>query len=198
MIRRIRNAFSASVSNEEVDALVEAGMTNLLTALENVIDDEGVLAHIHAQVGKGKPAAGQETGNSDGDAADAVCARIRMLETAIAEVVKAKTAPSLLGVQHLAAARRYLFELRNGLQGRKIPEHDASRLLSNAWHALHEADMILRRQHGMPLQQSVLTQIEDIQQLNSDLLSQLEVITEKVLMLFGHSGDSAPVLVPQR
>jgi hypothetical protein len=119
-----------------------------------------------------------------------------MLEAAITAAVKAEAAP-LLGASYLSAARRYLFELRDGLQNHRITAQDAFRLLTNTRHALHEADSILRRQHGMSLEESILARIGDLRQLNTDLLGQLEVIEEKVMRLFGHSGDSAPILAPQ-
>ena len=88
-------------------------------------------------------------------------------------------------------------QLRTGLANRTLAEQDAFRLLFITRHALLDADMVLRRQHDLPLPQSVLAQIADLRQLSVDLLGQLDSIQEEVMRLFGHSGDSAPVLVPQ-
>jgi hypothetical protein len=196
MIRRLRDAFSTGASNETVDAGVRRGMDDVLAALDNVIDDDAVLARIYARLGKDVP--GPAPGQGGGTAADEICARIGMLESAITTVVKAGPAASFLGTASLNTARRYLFELRNGLQNRTMTAPEAFRLLSSTRHALHEADRVLRRQHDMPLRQPIHAQIGDLRQLSIDLLGQLDDITEGVMRLFGHSDDSAPVLVPQR
>jgi hypothetical protein len=196
MIRRLRDAFSTGASDETVDADVRRGMDDVLAALDNVIDDDAVLARIYARLGKDVP--GPAPGQGGGTAADEICARIGMLESAITTVVKAGPAASFLGTASLNTARRYLFELRNGLQNRTMTAPEAFRLLSSTRHALREADRVLRRQHDMPLRQPVHAQIGDLRQLSIDLLGQLDDITEGVMRLFGHSDDSAPVLVPQR
>lgn len=195
MIRRLRGAFSTGASDETVDADVRHGMDDVLAALDNVIDDEAVLARIYARLDRDVP--GPVPGQGGGTAADEICARIGMLESAITAVVKAGPAASFLGTVSLNTARRYLFELRNGLQNRTMTAPEAFRLLGSTRHALHEADTVLRRQHDMPLRQPVHAQIGDLRQLSTDLLGQLDDITEGVMRLFGHSDDSAPVLVPQ-
>jgi len=196
MIKRLRDAFSTGASDETVDADVRRGMDDVLAALDNVIDDDAVLARIYARLGKDVP--GPAPGQGGGTAADEICARIGMLESAITTAVKAGPAASFLGTASLNTARRYLFELRNGLQNRTMTAPEAFRLLSSTRHALHEADRVLRRQHDMPLRQPVHARIGDLRQLSTDLLGQLDDITEGVMRLFGHSDDSAPVLVPQR
>jgi hypothetical protein len=195
MIRRLRDAFSTGATDETVDADVRRGMDDVLAALDNVIDDEAVLARIYARRGKDMPGLGP--GQGARTAADEICARIGMLESAIATSVKGGPAASFLGTASLNTARRYLFELRNGLQNRTMTAPEAFRLLSSTRHVLHEADMVLRRQYDMPLRQPVHAQIGDLRQLSTDLLGQLEDITEGVMRLFGHSDDSAPVLAPQ-
>jgi hypothetical protein len=196
MIRRLRDAFSTVASDETVDADVRHGMDDVLAALDNVIDDEAVLARVYARLGKDVP--GPARGEGARTAADEICARIGMLESAITTVVKAGPPASFLGIVSLNTARRYLFELRNGLQNRTMTAPEAFRLLSSTRHALHEAGTVLRRQHDMPLRRPVHAQIGDLRQLSADLLGQLEDITEGVMRLFGHSDDSAPILVPQR
>jgi len=195
MIRRLRDAFSTGASDETVDIDVRHGMDDVLAALDNVIDDEAVLARIYARLGEDVP--GPARGQHTSTAADEICARIGMLESAITTVVKAGPPASFLGTVSLNTARRYLFELRNGLQNRTMTAPEAFRLLNSTRHALNEADTVLRRQHDMPLPEPVHAQIGDLRQLSTDLLGQLEDIAEGVMRLFGHSDDSAPILVPQ-
>jgi hypothetical protein len=195
MIRRLRDAFSANASDETVDADVRRGMDDVLAALDNVIDDEAVLARIYARLGKDVP--GSAPGQGARTAVDEICARIGMLESAITTVVKAGPPASFLGTVSLNTARRYLFELRIGLQNRTMTAPEAFRLLSSTRHVLREADRVLRHQHDLPLRQPVHAQVDDLQQLSIDLLGQLEDITQGVMRLFGHSDDSALILVPQ-
>jgi hypothetical protein len=197
MIRWLRDAFSTGASDEMVDAEVRRGMDDVLAALDNVIDDEAVLTRIYVRLGKDVTGPAPTTGQGTRTAADEMCARIGMLESAITTVVKAGPSASFLGTVSLNTARRYLYELRNGLQNRTMTAPEAFRLLTSTRHALHEADTVLRRQHDMPLRQPVHAQIGDLRQLSTDLLGQLEDITEGVMRLFGHSDDSAPILVPQ-
>src|SRR5215469_5262278 len=119
MIRRLRNVFSSCVSDEELDAVVQAGAADVLTALDNVVDDEAVLANICAQADMDMPSAPPSSGDANTPTA-AVCGRIGMLEAAITAAVKAGAAPPLLGSSYLSTARRYLFELRDGLQNHRI------------------------------------------------------------------------------
>ena len=55
MITRLRDAFGGGTSTEVADAAVGRGMTDLLAALDNVIDDDAVLGCICAGVGNDVP-----------------------------------------------------------------------------------------------------------------------------------------------
>jgi hypothetical protein len=196
MIRRFREAFGPGADDEAAEAAVRRGLDNVLTALDNVIDDNAALARVYASAGQSVPAA-PPAGHHGGTAASQVCARIGMLELAISTALKAQPRAAFQGTFSLQTARKYLFELRDGLERRTLAEQDAFRLLFITRHTLHEAEMALGREHRLPLPQLVLTQIADFRQLSTDLLSQLDGIQDEVMRLFGHSGDSSPVLVPQ-
>jgi hypothetical protein len=116
MIKRLRNGSGSGVSDEEALTLAEAGMVDLLAALENVIDDEAALDRIYARAGQEKLSAPRA--HDDADAAGAICDRIRMLEAVIAAAIKPRATTSLLSIEHMTIARRFLFELRSGLQAR--------------------------------------------------------------------------------
>lgn len=196
MIRRFRDASGSGADDGAAEVAVRRGLDDVLTALGNVIDDDAALARVYAsadQTMPGEPSAD----DSGGTAASQVCARIGMLELAISTALKAQPRASFRGTFSLQTARKYLFELRSGLERRTLAEQDAFRLLFITRHTLHEAEMALGREHRLPLPQLVLAQIADFRQLSTDLLSQLDDIQDEVMRLFGHSGDSSPVLVPQ-
>ena len=194
MIRRLRDASGAGTGDEAMDTAVRRGMADLLTALDNVIDDDAALARVYAAAGQTIPG-GPAADPSWPTKAEQVCTRIGMLESAVITAVNAQPRASFLGTASRHSVRRYLDEFRTGRKpaclynafGLPIYHRDAS----------PDADMVLRRQHDLPLPQSVLAQIADLRQLSVDLLGQLDSIQEEVMRLFGHSGDSAPVLVPQ-
>ena len=196
MIRRLRDAFSLGPGDDAVDTAVRKGLADVLSALDNAIDDEAALARIYASAGQTKPT--DSPGGPPGPTmAEQVCARIGMLESAIVTALKAEQSAPLEGTFSLHTARRYLFELRSGLERRTVTEQDAFRLLFITRHALHEADRALRYQQRMPLKEPLLARAADLVQLSSDLLSQLDGVQGEVMRLFGHSGNPAPDLVPQ-
>jgi hypothetical protein len=81
MIRRLRDAFDDGISKQAADAAVGRGMADVLAALDNVIDDDEALGRICA--GLGKNVACAAPGRGAGTAADEVCARTGMPESAI-------------------------------------------------------------------------------------------------------------------
>lgn len=198
MIKRFRDAFTTGLADEVVDSAVRRGMHDVLTALDNVVDNESVLDQVFASVGRatpGQPRRQQEDKNSS--AADEVCSRIAMLESVIATAVKKGTRASFVGTTPLAQARRFLFELRRGLERRTATAEDAFRLLNVITHTLHEADTALRRQESMGLKQPFAAQVSDLRKLTEDIVGTFEEIAPQVMRLFGYSSDSSPILVPQ-
>lgn len=79
MIRRLRDALGGT-GRQAADAAVGRGMADVLAALGNVIDDDAVLERIYAGLGEGVPGAAPCRGA--GSAADEVCPRIGLLESA--------------------------------------------------------------------------------------------------------------------
>lgn len=195
MIKRFRDALSIGLDDEVVDSAVRQGMHDMLTALDNVVDDEAVLDQIYAGLGKARPSHPDRRHESS-SAADEVCSRISMLESVIAAAVKSAQ-PSYAGTASLAQARRFLFELRTGLERRTMTAEDAFRLLNVIGHALNEACRILRRQETTSPKKSIQAQVSDLRKLAEDVRGTFSEIEEQVMRLFGHSNDSSPVLVPQ-
>jgi hypothetical protein len=187
------------ISDDQVTAMVARARADIAALLGDALDDEVGLARIYAMHGQQAPARpGPAQPDDDADESgqvQAVCDRIAMLETTLAQAAK-PGGPSSLAGMYLGMARRFLFELRSGLAGHSLAAEDAFRLLNNVRHDLHEADQTLRREQRLPLGQTVLTRLGELRDLTSDLIGQTDALGDKVMRLFGHSEDPATAPVP--
>jgi hypothetical protein len=184
------------ITEDEVNALVTRARTDIAEILDDALDDEAGLARIYAAHGQQPPprAAAAAPDEEDGQVG-AVCQRIAMLETTLAQAAK-PGGPSIRAGMYLEMARGFLFELRSGLASRDLSAEDAFRLLSTVRHDLEEADRTLRSQQRLPLPPPVLAGTGEMRELTSEMTGQLAVLDEQVMQLFGHSGDPAAVPVP--
>jgi hypothetical protein len=91
MIRRLRSAFGGETSGDVADAAVGRGMAGVLTALDNVIDDDAALRRIYARHGGNVPCG---TGGSCATGADKVCAATGTPGPGISPVRPGRSAPS--------------------------------------------------------------------------------------------------------
>jgi hypothetical protein len=182
MNRRFRDLIGGGpLSDEEADQMIEAARVDFIGVLDKVLDDDADLARIYARYGQQPPARPRPEPDSQ---LEAVCARIGMLESAVAGA-----GVTWLGGMYLKLARRYLFELRTGLAGRRLTGQEAARLLGAADHDMQEAARILRPPPG-----PARGQHQDAYALVQGLIGQLEETRPPVMRLFDESGDS--VLVP--
>ncbi len=184
------------ITEDEVTTLVTRARADIAEILVDVLDNEAGLAQIYAAHGQQPPpraataAPGEEAGQ-----VTAVCDRIAMLETALAQAGK-PGGPSMQAGMYLQMARGFLFELRSGLAGRDLAAEDAFRLLSTVRHDLEEADRTLRGEQRLPLPRPVLAGIGEMRELTNEMTGQLAVLDEQVMRLFGHSDDPAAVPAP--
>ncbi len=185
------------ITDDQVNARVARARADIAAILGNVLDDEAGLARIYAVHGREVPAAPGPAGADDeGGQVQAVCDRIAMLESALAQAAS-PDAPSSQARMYLSMGRQFLFELRSGLASRSLAAEDAFRLLSNVRHDLREADSTLRQEQQLPLGSTLLTRIGELRELTSDLAGQLDSLGDQVMKLFGYTDDPAVVPVPQ-
>jgi hypothetical protein len=184
------------ITEGEVNTLVTRARTDLAEILDGVLDNEAGLARIYAAHGQQPPARAAAAAPDEEDGqVRAVCERIAMLETTLAQAAK-PGGPSIRAAMYLEMARGFLFELRSGLASRDLSAEDAFRLLGTVRHDLEEADRTLRSQQRLPLPPPVLAGTGEMRELTSEMTGQLAVLDEQVMRLFGHSGDPAAVPVP--
>jgi hypothetical protein len=184
-----RDDVGALASDTEVDAIVEAARAGVLTALDAALDTEAALARVYARSGLQPPE--RPAAPEAGSQLAAVCDRIGMLESALAAA--ARQAPASFGVAYLRQVRRILFELRTGLEGRRLAAEEALRLVGSARHNLREAARILSSELRA-VTEAARGQVSELQELTGDGDAQLEGLHHEVMRLFDQSGDSA--LVP--
>ena len=199
MSRQRRRTGATRITDDQVDARVGRARADIAAILGNVLDDEAGLAQIYAMHGReAPPARPGPAGASDdeGGQVQAVCDRIAMLETALAQAAS-PDAPSSRARMYLSMGRQFLFELRSGLAGRNLAAEDAFRLLGSVRHDLREADSTLRQELQLPLAKNLLTRIGELRELTADLAVQLDSLDEQVMKLFGYTDDPAVVPVPQ-
>lgn len=178
------------VSEAEVDAMLEAARADIVRVLDLALDDAADLARIYAKHGLPAPEAPQH-GSPE---VEAVCARIAMLGTVLAEALRSGHGSSLLGEMYLGSAQLFLAELREGLLARHLEAGDAHRLLGSASHNLRQAEQVLRTQQQGPLAEAVSRRIAELHDLAADLSGQMDAVRRDVMRLFDQSDDMA--LVP--
>ncbi len=193
----------ARLTDDQVNAMVARTRADISEILADVLDDEAGLASIYAMHGRPAPAGpGPAAAGGNGGADDeggqvaAVCDRIAMLESALAQAARAAV-PSRQAGMYLGMGRRFLFELRSGLAGRNLSAADAFRLTTSVRHDLREADGTLRRELQLPLGRGVLTQLAESRELVVDLAGQVDSLGGQVMKLFGRSDQASAVPVPQ-
>ena len=196
MSRRPWRIGAPRIAEDEVNTLVTRARADIAGILDDVLDNEAGLARICVAHGQQPPprAAAAAPGGEDGQVG-AVCDRIAMLETTLAQAARPGGSSVRAGM-YLEMARGFLFELRSGLASHGLSADDAFRLLGTVRHDLQEADRTLRSEQRLPLPPPVLAGIGEMRELTSEMTGQLTVLDEQVMRLFGHSGDPAAVPVP--
>jgi hypothetical protein len=189
------------ITEDEVNRRAATARADIAAILAEVLDDDAGLARIYALHGQQAPQNASETAPAEDDGDEngqvqVVCDRIAMLESTLAQAAR-PGGPSMEAGIYLGAARQFLFELRSGLAGRSLVAEDAFRLLSTVRHDLQQADITLRGEQRLPLARPVLTRLGELRELTQELAGQLDVLTDQVMRLFGHSQDPAAVPVPQ-
>ena len=190
------------ITEDEVNRRAATARADIAAILAEVLDDDAGLARIYALHGQQAPQSASEAAHAEDDddengQVQVVCDRIAMLESTLSQAAR-PGGPSMEAGFYLAAARRFLFELRSGLTGRSLAGEDAFRLLSTVRHDLQQADITLEGEQRLPLAGPVLARLSELRELTRELSGQMDGLTEQVMRLFGRSEDPVVVPAPQR
>lgn len=200
MSRQRWRTSGARITEDEVNARAATARADIAAILAEGLDNDVGLARIYALHGQQAPQDISEAAPAEDDESgqvQAVCDRIAMLETTMAQAARLG-GPSMEAGFYLAAARRFLFELRSGLADRSLAGEDAFRLLSTVRHDLQQADITFGGEQRLPLAGPVLARLGELRELTRELSGQMDVLTEQVMRLFGRSEDPVVVPAPQR
>jgi hypothetical protein len=204
------------LSDEAFEALLRRAHDAEIADLATRFDAQAGLADVYARAGRVPPATTPDiptlsgvpvpateplSGSEDetSSAVDDVCDHIEMIDTLLAAIGQDMNGP-IAPRPFLGMARQFLFQLRLGLKARKLSRYEAFSLLDNVRHDLQEADRALRIEHGLSLEQALHQlheRIGELQEVNTDLTQQIEILHQKVMRLFDgtdHAADLVPVL----
>ncbi|WUI01565.1 hypothetical protein OHR68_07015 [Spirillospora sp. NBC_00431] len=185
----------------DLDQWIKNALDAEIAEREATFDFRAGLADVYARAGLVQPAtissppqpSGQAGDDADLAAVQDVADHIQMLDTLLAAVTKADNTPLLLG-SYLGMARQFLLQLRTGLTARRLSQREAFGLIQDVRHDIREADKVLRRQQGLSLEQVMHTRIGELQEINTDMADQMELLEQKVMRLFDQSDEPAALI----
>ncbi|MFB9831008.1 hypothetical protein [Actinoallomurus acaciae] len=189
---------------DELDELILETKASVIAKLNAATDFDAVLADIYAKgglaesvesIGAFTDPAGVRDREEMRGGVEAVGDHIDMLQAVLVAAAKSEEKSPLMGTVYLSTARQSLWRLRDGLTTRRLSKTAAMRLVSQVEHNLREIDRILRRQHGLSLDEALHDRIGELMELGGDIADQIRILHEKVVQLFDDAADSA-VLTP--
>jgi hypothetical protein len=185
---------------DDIDELIVATRTSIIAKLDAATDFDAVFADIYAQAGRietpeslansADPVYGHMADEPRGGI-DAVCDHIDLLNTVLEAGVVHDASSPFLGTIYLSTARRSLRRLRDGLIKHRLSRNDALRLIGNTEHNLREADVALRAEHGLSLDEALHDRIGELRELGNDIAGQLQTLRHSVAQLFEEATDTA-------
>lgn len=182
---------------EDIDKLIFATRTSIIAKLDAATDFDAVFADIYAQASRienpeslADPVYGHVANELRGGI-DAVCDHIDLLNAVLEGGAVHDARSPFLGTIYLSTARRSLRRLRDGLIKHRLGRNDALRLIGNAEHNLHEADVALRAEHGLSLDEALHDRIGELRELGNDIAGQLQTLRHSVAQLFEEATDTA-------
>jgi hypothetical protein len=117
-----------------------------------------------------------------------------MIDTLLVSITRTDAGPVVTGF-YLTMCRHLLLQLRTGLQARRLSLRDALDLIVNVRHNLREIDQLLRRHHGLSLDEALHDRIGELMEIGTDMTGQMQTLENSIVRLFDAAGEPA-VLTP--
>ena len=187
----------------ELDAMMTASRTSFIAHYNATFDFEAGLDDVYARAGLARPTTHQDTAATPADELEAdvehgalqqVCDHITMIDTLLASIAKTDAGPVVTRT-YLTMSRQFLLQLRAGLQARRISLREALDLISHVRHNLREIDQVLRRHHGLSLDDALRDRIGELMEIGTDMTEQMQTLEDSVVRLFD-AADEPAVLAP--
>ena len=150
--------------------MMTASRTSFIAHYNATFDFEAGLDAVYARAGLARPTTHQDTAATPADELEAdvehgalqqVCDHITMIDTLLASIAKTDAGPVVTRT-YLTMSRQFLLQLRAGLQARRISLREALDLISHVRHNLREIDQVLRRHHGLSLDDALRDRIGEL------------------------------------
>jgi hypothetical protein len=121
--------------------------------------------------------------DSDNSLLQQICDHIDMIDTLLASVADGDVGP-IVTATYLTTSRQTLLQLRTGLLARRLTHRDAFNLIDNVQHNLRQIDSVMRRHHGLSLDEALHKRIGELKQINTDITEQVQRLEASVNRLF--------------
>jgi hypothetical protein len=192
----------AAESDAEFDARMFKSRASFIEHYNATFDFEAGLDEVYARAGLARPVDLRPTAttpavsevSSDNSLLQQICDHIDMVDNLLASVADGDTGP-IVTITYLTTSRLLLLQLRTGLRARSLAHRDASNLISNIDHNLHEIDLVMRRHHGLSLGEALHERIGELTEINTDITEQMKRLEASVNRLFDTEHEAVE-LVP--
>jgi hypothetical protein len=189
-------------SDTEFDSRILKSRANFIEHYNATFDFEAGLDEVYTRAGLARPENLRRTATvPEVSAADSgnsllqqICDHIDMIDNLLASVAGGDTGP-IVTITYLTTSRQILLQLRNGLRARRLTHWDAFNLISNVDHNLHEIDLVMRRHHGLSLDETLHKRIGELAEINTDITEQMKRLEASVNRLFDTEHEAVE-LVP--
>ncbi|WP_433464158.1 hypothetical protein [Spirillospora sp. CA-128828] len=189
-------------TDAEFDVRMLRSRASFIEHYNATFDFEAGLDEVYARAGLPRPeslrrtttaTAASEAG-SDNSFLQQICDHIDMIDTLLSSVAAGDVGP-VVTATYLTTSRQSLLQLRTGLQARRLTHWDAFNLIRNVQHNLSQIDLVMRRHHGLSLDEALHERIGELTEINTDISEQMERLEASVNRLFDTEHEAVE-LVP--
>jgi hypothetical protein len=178
-------------SDADLDAQMLKSRASFIEHYNATFDFEAGLDEVYARAGLVRPeglrrsttAPAVSEADPDNSLLQQICDHIDMIDNLLASVAAGDVGP-IVTVTYLTTSRHTLLQLRNGLRARRLTHWDAFNLISNVQHNLRQIDSVMRRHHGLSLDEALHKRIGELTDINTDITEQMKRLEASVNRLF--------------
>ncbi len=178
-------------SDAEFDARMLKSRASFIEHYNSTFSFETGLDEVYARAGLVRPdglrratvAPAVRQDDSDNSLLQQICGHIDMIDNLLASVANGDVGP-IVTATYLTVSRQFLLRLRTGLRARRLTHHEAFNLISNVQNNLHQIDSVLRRHHGLSLDEALHARIGELTEINTDITEQMKRLETSVNRLF--------------
>ena len=184
-------------SDAEFDARMFKSRASFIEHYNAAFDFEEGLDEVYARAGLIRPdglrrtttASAVSEADCDNSLLQQICDHIDMIDGLLASVAGGDFGPAVT-LTYLITSRHVLLRLRTGLRARRLTHSDALNLISNVQHNLRQIDSVMRRHHGLSLDEALHDRIGELAEINTDITEQMKRLEASVNRLFDSEHEA--------